>query len=39
MLGEAIVDPNERINIPGDISALFLVAIVLWFLVPKKNSI
>jgi hypothetical protein len=36
MFGEAIVDANERINILGDISALFLVAIVLGILVPKR---
>jgi hypothetical protein len=36
MLGEAVVDPHERINIPGDIGALFLVAIVLWVLMPKN---
>lgn len=38
MLAEAIVDPHERINIVGDISALFLVAVVLWVLMPKKTE-
>jgi hypothetical protein len=35
----AIVDPHERINIPGDIAALFLVAFVLWAFMPKKSAI
>jgi hypothetical protein len=38
MLAEAIVDPHERINIPGDISALFLVAVVLGFFMPKREG-
>ena len=36
MLAQAIIDETERANLMGDIPALFLVAIVLWFLMPKK---
>lgn len=36
MFGEAIADANERINMLGDVSALFLVAIVLSVLTPRK---
>ena len=36
MLIQAIVDETERANLLGDIPALFLVAIVLWYLMPKK---
>jgi hypothetical protein len=36
MLVQAIVDETERTNFLGDIAALFLVAIVLWYLMPKK---
>ena len=38
MLVQAIVDENERANLLGDIPALFLVAIVLWVLVPRKRE-
>ena len=38
MLAEAIIDSHERINIAGDISALFLVAIVLWVFIPQKAT-
>ena len=38
MLVQAIVDENERANLLGDIPALFLVAIVLWVLAPKKRE-
>jgi sterol desaturase/sphingolipid hydroxylase (fatty acid hydroxylase superfamily) len=38
MLVQAVVDENERANLLGDIPALFLVAIVLWVLVPKKRE-
>lgn len=37
MLAQAIVDPTERANLLGDIPALFLVALVLWYLMPKKE--
>lgn len=36
MFVQAIVDENEQTNLIGDIPALFLVAVVLWALVPKK---
>jgi|SRR5680860_273803 len=36
MLVQAIVDETERANLLGDIPALFLVAIVLWYLMPKR---
>ena len=36
MLIQAIVDETERANLLGDIPALFLVAIVLWFLMPNR---
>ncbi|AFP32041.1 DUF6632 domain-containing protein [Marinobacter sp. BSs20148] len=35
MLVQAIVDETERANLLGDIPALFLVAIILWYLMPK----
>jgi len=36
MLAQAIVDETDRANLIGDIPALFLVAFVLWYLMPKK---
>ncbi len=36
MLVQAIVDESERANLLGDVPALFLVAIVLWILMPRK---
>jgi hypothetical protein len=36
MLVQAIVDETERTNLLGDVPALFLVAVVLWYLMPKK---
>ncbi len=38
MLVQAIVDETERVNLLGDVPALFLVAIVLWYLMPKSKS-
>jgi hypothetical protein len=38
MLVQAIVDETERANLLGDVSALFLVAIVLWYLMPRKTQ-
>ena len=38
MLVQAIVDETDRINLLGDVPALFLVAIVLWYLMPKKGD-
>jgi len=36
MLVQAIVDHTDRDNFLSDIPALFLVAIVLWYLMPKR---
>jgi len=36
MLVQAMVDETERANLLGDIPALFLVAGVLWYLMPRK---
>ena len=38
MFVQAIVDETERANLLGDIPALFLVAIILWYLMPKGAS-
>lgn len=38
MLTQAIVDETEHANMLGDIPALFLVAFVLWYLMPKKSD-
>ncbi|MGQ4277392.1 DUF6632 domain-containing protein [Pseudidiomarina sp. E22-M8] len=38
MLIQALVDDAERANLLGDVPALFLVALVLWYLVPKKHQ-
>jgi hypothetical protein len=37
MLAQAIVDEAEHANMLGDIPALFLVAFVLWYLMPKTQ--
>ena len=37
MLVQAIIDDTERANLIGDVPALFLVAIVLWALMPKTK--
>jgi hypothetical protein len=39
MLVQAIMDETERANMLGDIPALFLVAFVLWFLMPKQSRV
>lgn len=36
MLVQGIIDETDRINLLGDVPALFLVAFVLWYLMPKK---
>jgi len=36
MLAQTIGDPVEKANLIGDIPALFLVAIVFWYLMPKR---
>mgnify|MGYP006279940135 CR=1 FL=1 len=38
MLVQAIVDPTERANLLGDVPALFLVAAVLWYLMPTGQT-
>lgn len=38
MLVQAIVDETERMNLVGDVPALFLVAIVLWYLMPLSDA-
>ncbi len=35
MFVQAIIDETERANLIGDIPALFLVAAILWYLMPK----
>jgi len=37
MLVQAILDETDRTNLLGDIPAIFLVAIVLWYLMPSRN--
>lgn len=37
MLVQAIVDESDRVNLMGDVPALFLVAIVLWYLMPRRT--
>ena len=37
MMVQAMRDPVERDNLIGDIPALFLVAVVLWVLMPRKT--
>lgn len=36
MLAQALADETEKANLLGDIPALFLVAFVLWYLMPRK---
>jgi len=36
MLVQAIADETERANLMGDVPGLFLVAFVLWYLMPKR---
>ncbi|GAB6048926.1 hypothetical protein JCM19379_27580 [Methyloparacoccus murrellii] len=38
MLGHALVDETERANLVGDVPALFLVAGVLWYLMPVRQE-
>ena len=39
MMVQAIVDETERAHLGGDVLALFLVAIVLWVLMPKGRQV
>jgi hypothetical protein len=36
MMVQALVDETERANLLGDVPALLLVGIVLWYLMPKR---
>ena len=38
MLVQALVDETDRMNLIGDVPALFLVAIVLGYLMPRKAA-
>jgi len=38
MAAQAIADPRDRINLLGDVPALFLMAFVLAYLMPKKQE-
>jgi len=38
MFVQAILDETDRANLIGDVPALFLVAAVLWYLMPKKAN-
>ncbi len=38
MLVQALIDETDRINLLGDVPALFLVAIVLWYLMPNRDQ-
>jgi len=37
MLVQAIIDETDRINLIGDVPALFFVAFLLWYLMPGKT--
>ncbi len=37
MLTQAIADESDRDNLIGDVPALFFVAFVLWYLMPKRS--
>ena len=38
MLYHGIIDTTERANLTGDVPALFLVAAVLWYLMPRQGA-
>ena len=38
MLVQAIVDETERAHLLGDVPALFLVAFILWYLMPERTQ-
>ena len=38
MAVQAIVDSTERMNLLGDVPALFLVALIFWYLMPSKSE-
>lgn len=39
MLVQAIADATEHAHLLGDVPALFLVAFVLWYLMPRKTQL
>jgi hypothetical protein len=39
MFVQAVIDETDRINLLGDVPALFLVAIVLWGLMSRQRSV
>ncbi len=39
MLVQALVDETERSNLAGDVPTLFLIAVVLWVLLPRKAAV
>ncbi|MDD5461658.1 MAG: hypothetical protein PHG00_08505 [Methylococcales bacterium] len=38
MFIQAVTDETDRTNLVGDVPALFLVAFVLWYLMPRRDS-
>ena len=38
MLFHSIIDETERSNLAGDVPALFIVAIILWYLMPGQDE-
>lgn len=39
MFVQAIVDKTERMNLLGDVPALFLVAAIFWYLMPRRTEV
>ncbi|MDH3307743.1 MAG: hypothetical protein OEO77_09535 [Acidimicrobiia bacterium] len=39
MLVQALVDDGERANLVGDVPALILIGIVLWWLLPREKAL
>ena len=39
MAVQAVIDETDRANLLGDVPALFLVAFVLWYLMPKRTQV
>ena len=39
MLVQAVVDETEKVHLLGDVPATFLVAFVLWYLMPKPAQV
>jgi hypothetical protein len=38
MAAQALMDPADRINLLGDVAGLFLVAVVLGLLMPRRTA-